>query len=77
MLNLIFDYLLIAAVVAAFAAVYFKKSGTTDGGFKASVRVGLSWPLLLWGWISSKLKKSNDTTPPPADTTPPPADDKA
>jgi hypothetical protein len=74
MLDLIFDYLLVAAVVAVLAAIYFKKAGTTEGVWKASIRVGLSWPLLVWGWVSSKLKKSDDAeTPPP----PPPADDKA
>jgi hypothetical protein len=74
MLDLIFDYLLVAAVVAVLAAIYFKKAGTTEGVWKASIRVGLSWPLLVWGWISTKFK-TDDAETPPSDTTPP--EDKA
>jgi hypothetical protein len=73
MLDLLWDYLLIAVIVGLLPAVYFNKAGTTEGVLKASVRVGLSWPLLLWGWISTKLKKPDDA--PPADT--PPPEDKA
>lgn len=76
MLDLFFDYLLIAVIVAVLAALYYKKSGMTTGVGKAAIRTGLSWPLLLWAWASSKLKKPDDAaTPPPADTTPP--EDKA